>query len=183
MVDPARPGHFGDVDEAFDTLFEFHERAVRHDVDHFAHDFLVDRVFLVNREPRGLCLLLESERDPAPFLVELEDHDLDLLIDLQHIRRMADTSPGNIGDMEKTVDAAEVDESAEVGDVLDYAGADLTLFQFGEDRVALLGSLLLDKATPGDDDVHPRLVDLDDLALEFLVDVLGDILRTPDRDL
>ncbi len=34
VVDPPRPGHLGDVDEALDAVLELHEGTVGHDVDH-----------------------------------------------------------------------------------------------------------------------------------------------------
>ena len=41
--DALGPGKFGDVDEAFDAGFQFHERAVRHEVDDLAFDLGADR--------------------------------------------------------------------------------------------------------------------------------------------
>ena len=52
----------------------------------------------------------------------------------------------HVGDVQQAVDAAEVDERAEVGDVLDHARADLALLDLGEQRLLLLLALLLDAA-------------------------------------
>jgi hypothetical protein len=43
------------------------------------------------------------------------------LVDLDHVGRVVDPAPGHVGDVQQAVDAAEVDERAEVGDVLDRA--------------------------------------------------------------
>jgi len=44
---------------------------------------------------------------------------------------MRDASPRHVGDVEESVDAAEIDERAEVGDVLDDALSDLVLLEPG----------------------------------------------------
>ena len=51
---------------------------------------------------------------------------------------MADAAPGHVGDVEQAVHAVEVDERAEIGDVLDDALPDLA----GLDRVEQVAALL-----------------------------------------
>ena len=50
--DALGPGEFGNVDEAFDARFQFHERAVRHEVRDLALDLHVDRILLGDLVPR-----------------------------------------------------------------------------------------------------------------------------------
>ena len=65
--------------------------------------------------------------------------------------------------MDETVHAAEVDEDAVVGDVLDRTFEDLALLQLG-DELGPLGLLLsLEQGLVGNDHVTELLVDLDDL--------------------
>ena len=42
------------------------------------------------------------------------------LADGQHLGRMVDAAPGDVGDMQQAVDAAEIDEGAVIGDVLHH---------------------------------------------------------------
>jgi hypothetical protein len=49
---------------------------------------------------------------------------------------VTDAVPAHIGDVEQAVDAAQVDERAEFGDVLDDTLADLADFQFLKQRFA-----------------------------------------------
>src|SRR5262245_30258516 len=132
MVDAPRPAHLADVDQALDPRFELDEGAVAHDVDHLAHDAGADRVFGGDVGPRTGSLLLEPQGDALLFLVHFDDVDLELLVELDNLVRVADAAPAHVGDVEQTVDAAEVDEGAELGDVLDHALADLALLDFGQ---------------------------------------------------
>src|SRR5690606_26246209 len=94
-----------------------------------------------------------------------------------------DAAPGHVGDVQQAVDPAEVDERAEVGDVLDRAGDQVALLEGGQELLALLGALLLDELAAGDDDVAAGLVDLEDLGLDVLADVDADVARAADVDL
>ena len=89
----------------------------------------------------------------------------------------------HVGDVQEAVDAAEVDEHAEVGDVLDRTHADLALLDVLEQRLLLLLTLLLEELPAGDDDVHALRIDLDDARANGLVDEVGDVVRAAQRDL
>ena len=72
-------------------------------------------------------LLLQAERDALALAVDAQHLDLDLVVELRASRDGWLMRPQrHVGDVEQAVDAAEVDERAEVGDVLDHALADLT---------------------------------------------------------
>ena len=70
---------FGHVDEAFDAFFQFHERAVRHEVGDLAVDALADGETLLDLVPRVALKLLEAERHALFLLVDVEDLDGDFL--------------------------------------------------------------------------------------------------------
>ena len=73
--------------------------------------------------------------------------------------------------MDETVNTAEVDEYAVVGDVLDGSFKDLSLLELA-DELGPAGLLLsLEESLVGDDDVAELLVDLDDLEVHGLVDI------------
>ena len=65
--------------------------------------------------------------------------------------------------MQQAVDAAEVDERAVIGDVLDGAFDDLALGEVGDDLVALLGAALLEHRAARHDDVAAAAIHLQDL--------------------
>ena len=69
--------------------------------------------------------LLESQGDLFFLVVDVQDLHFDFLIDGDHFGGMVDASPAHVGDVQQAVDAAQVDERAELGDVLDDALAAL----------------------------------------------------------
>ena len=183
VLHPLGPGHFGDVDEAFDALLELDERAVVGDREDAAADLGADRVALDGVEPGVRRELLEAERDALLFLVELEDLDLDLVANVDEVAGVGETAPAHVGDVEQAVEAAHVDECAVVGEVLDDAGEDAALFEGGEgDR--LLGVLLfLEDLLAGDDDVAALLVELDDADFDLGADVAVEVADGANLDL
>ena len=96
---------------------------------------------------------------------------------------MADAAPAHVGDVQQAVDAVEVDECAEVGDILDGALADVARGHFREELLAALGAFLLDQFAARQDDVLALLVDLNDLELVSVADVLGEVLGGEDVNL
>ena len=181
--DALGPGKFGDVDEAFDAGFELHKRAVRHEADDLALDLRADGELRFDAVPRIGHLLLEAEADALLFLVHVQHDHVKFLADLENFRRMADAAPAHVGDVEQAVNAVQVNERAEIGDVLDRALADVAGRHLGEQLGALLGALLLDQFAARQDDVLALLVDLDDLEFVGVADELREVLRRDDVNL
>src|SRR4051794_18877776 len=96
---------------------------------------------------------------------------------------MRDAAPGHVRDVQQTVDATEIDERAEVGDVLDDALSRLIDLELLHQLLALAGPLVLEDDTTRDDDVAAALVQLDDLELELLAEELVDVRHATERDL
>ena len=80
-----------------------------------------DRVFELDAFPRIGLELLHAERDALRLRIEADDLHLDGLADMQRLGRMIDAPPGDVGDVQQAVDAAQIDEGAVIGDVLDDA--------------------------------------------------------------
>ena len=90
---------------------------------------------------------------------------------LDDLGRVVDVLPGQLGDVHQAVDAAEVDECAEVDDGGHDAVADLALLELVEEVGADLGLRLLQPGAARQDHVVAVLVELDDLGLDLLADV------------
>ena len=157
------PRHFGDVDQALDAGLELHERAVVGDVGDAALEARADRIFGLDALPRIVLQLLHAERDAVGLVVDLDDLDLHLLADVEHFGRVIDAPPRDVGDVQQAVDAAEIDERAVVGDVLDHAVDDLALFEVLHQLLALLGAGLFQHGAARHDDVAAAAIHLEDL--------------------
>src|SRR5262249_44536989 len=127
--------------------------------------------------------LLEAEADALFLAIDVENNDVDILADFEDFGRMANAAPTHIGDMEQTVDTVEVDEGAEIRDVLDRALADIARGHFGQQFLTSFGPFLLDEFAAGKDDVLPLLIDFDDLEIVSIAHVLGEILGGDDVNL
>ena len=135
-----RPTHLGNVNQAFDSRFQFDKSAIIGDVGDPAGKLGADRELGADPLPRVLLELLHAQRDALGFAVEADNLHLDGLADLQGIRRMVDAPPSDVGDVEEAVDAAEVDESAVNGDVFDHAFQNLALLEVGDEFGTFLGA-------------------------------------------
>ena len=142
-----------------------------------------DRVAHRRVAPRVGLDLLEAERDALGARVEAQHLHLDLVADLEQLARVVDAAPRHVGDVEQAVEAAEVDERAVVGDVLDHAVHDLPLFEALERRGAHALALLLEERAAREHDVPAPLVELDDLELEPLADQALEVPHRPQVDL
>src|SRR5277367_241767 len=162
MLHPFRPGHFADVNQAFDALFEFDERSVISDADHASVDVRADWITMLRIQPRIGSELLESERDALLLFVVLEHLHLNLIADVDQIARVREPSPRHVGDMQQAIDAAHVNERTILGEILDDAGKDAALFEMLERLVALFSLLFFQKLLTRNDDVAALLIELDD---------------------
>ena len=115
------PRQLGDVHEAFDTGFQLHKGAVGHEVDHLALDLGAHGVLALDEFPRVLSLLLETKGDTLFLLVDIQHHHVELLADAHHFARVIDAAPAHVGDVQQAVEAVEVNEGTEVGNVLHLA--------------------------------------------------------------
>src|SRR6202035_2007435 len=112
-----------------------------------------------------------------------EDANGHLVADLEDLRRVVDATPAHVRDVEEAVDAAEIDEGAVLGDVLDDALDHLALLEGEESLGLLLVALLLEKDAAAEHDVAALLVELDDLELVGLPDELVQVADGPEVDL
>ena len=132
--------------------------------------------------PRVGLRLLEAERDALAVAVDVEHLDLDGLADLEHLGRVVDVAPRELGDVDQPVHPVQVDERAEVDDVRDLALDDVAGREPVEDRLPHLLALVLEDGAAREHDVVPRAVELDHLAAELLAEELVEVLDAADVD-
>ncbi len=108
-------------------------------------------------------------------MIDVQDLHFYFLVYGKHLRGMIDSPPAHVGDVQQAVDASQVDERAELGDVFHHALAALAHFQFGQELGFFLRPLRFDQRPAADDDVPPRFVDLKHDALNGPADVIADV--------
>ena len=62
--------------------------------------------------------MLETKGDTLFLLVDIQHHHVELLADAHHFARVIDAAPAHVGDVQQAVEAVEVNEGTEVGNVL-----------------------------------------------------------------
>ena len=129
--------------------------------------------------PRIGLQLLHAEADALRLGVDAHDLHLDRVADVDDLARVIDAPPGHVGDMQQAVDAAEVDEGAVVGDVLDQAVDHLAFGQLGDDLGALLGARGFQDLAAGHDDVAAAAIHLQDLEGLRRVHQRADVAHRP----
>src|SRR5690606_33122587 len=142
------------------------QRTERNELGDLARCDLADRVGAGEDLPRVLLRRLERQGDALAVEVDLKDLDGDLLANLDDLRGVLDVLPGQLGDVDETVDAAKVNERTEVDDRRNLALADLALVQVVEEVRARLGLRLLEQGAARENHVVAVLVELEDLRLD-----------------
>src|SRR5699024_3789306 len=161
----------GDVNQALDALLDADECAERNQLGDLARNDLADRVGAGEDAPWVFLGCLQGQGDALAVQVDVQNLDGDLIADGDDLRRVVDVLPGQLGDVNQAVNAAEVNECTEVDDGGHDTLADLALLQLVQELGANRGLGLLQVCTAGQHDVVAVLVQLDDLGLDLLADV------------
>ena len=177
------PTHLGHVDEPLDTGFQLDEGAVVGNVCDPAGEPGADRILGTNTLPRIGFQLFHAEGNALGFRVEADDLNVDLLADGKRLAGVVDPLPGNIGDVQQAVDAAQIDEGAVIGDVFHHTLQHLALGQVGDQLGTLLGPGLFEHRTARDHDVAARAVHLEDLEGLRRAHQGANVAHRPDIDL
>ncbi len=164
-------GQLGDVHQALDAVHDLDERAEGDDLGDLALELVAQVVGVHHPLPRVLLGLLEAQRDALAVAVDVQHLDRHGVADREDLGRVVHVAPGELGDVDQAVDAVQVHERAEVDDVRDVALHDLAGLQAVQDLLADLLALLLQNGAAREHHVVARAVELDDLALDLLVDM------------
>src|SRR5262245_51621893 len=183
VLDALAPRHLGDVDQPLDARLELDERAVIGETDDFSFNARTNRIALHHVRPGIGDELLVAEGDALGRRVVLQHDDVDLVVHLEQLGRVADTPPRHIRDVKQTDAATQVDEGAVIGDVLHDALEDLAFSKRHERVLLLLGVLLFEEGFAREDDVAALLVDLNRAHAELLSAERIEVANRSDVDL
>ena len=92
-------------------------------------------------EQHGIRRAAEDPVRVCLLAVDVQNLHFDFLVDGHHLGRVADPAPAHVRDVQQAVDSPQVDERAELGDVLDHAAAKLPRLQGRKKLLLLLGPL------------------------------------------
>ncbi len=168
------PAHLADVYQTFYARCYLYECAVVSHHYYLAMNLVAYFEVRIKRIPRVRSELLQAESNAFLLLVKVKDNHIDLLIQLYQLVRIVDTTPAQVGDVDQTVYAAQVDEHTVVGDVLDGTFQYLSFLEFRNDLFLLCLQLSLDKCFVGNNDITEVRInfynlELHGLAYEYVV--------------
>src|SRR5690606_2250292 len=148
----------------------------RGDVRDGAADALADGVVGQHVLPRVGGELLHREVDALALEVHVEDLDLDLIAELNDLAGVVEAAVRQLRAVHQSMDAAEGDEHAEVGDLHDLALELGARFEALEGVFLEVRDLLFEDAAPGDDHAVAAPVQLDDADLDAPADEGGEVV-------
>ena len=162
--------------QAFDAGLDLNERTVVGQVGDLAEQAGARRVTASDAHPRIFAELLHAQGDAVLLLVELQDLGGHFITNIEHFARVTDAAPCQVGDVQQTIDTAQVDECAVVGDVLDDTLDDGTFLEVFEQCLTLFTLAGFQHGAARNNDVVALAVELDDLEFEFLAFERGGVL-------
>ncbi len=162
------PRHFAYVDKTFYAGSNLEECTVVSHNDNFAFNLVANLKVCVKCIPWMGMELFEAEGDTFFVVVEVEDNDVELLVESHNLAGVVYAAPREVGDVDKTIYATEVDEYAVRSDVLDGAFEYLTFFEFRDDFAFLLLELGFDKSLVRYNNVAELFVDFNDTEFHCL---------------
>lgn len=108
-------------------------------------------VFGGELDPGVLVGILIAERYLFLLLVEADDVDIDLVADIEYFGRILDAAPTHLGDVNHTVDTADINERTVAGHGLDDTVILIADLHLVPDGLCLLAALFLSDGTDGTD--------------------------------
>src|SRR5690554_5951294 len=186
MLDMLLPAHLGDVDQPVDARGDLDKRTKRGQANHRALDLAADRELVVDPLPRVVLGRLDRQTDAqvaAFLLLDLQNFDLDGVALGDHVRGLVDRAVAQLRDMHHALDAADVDERAEVEHAGDLAADDLVDLEALKRLFAALGALFFEQRGAADDDISALFGDLLDAEAVGIVEVNLGVVGVAELDL
>src|SRR5260370_9855098 len=155
--------------QSLDAGFQFYECSVISHARNFSREPGGGRKALLDCFPWIWQKLFVSERDPLAFAIEFEDLHLHCVPNLEKLGRILEASPGHISDMQQTVDGAEIDERAIVGQILNLGFHDNVFFYVVECLIFSTSIALLEHGLAREHHVRSLSIQLNYLGFNLLV--------------
>ena len=128
------------MNKTFNTAAQFNKSAIIGDIGHPTGHFAVEREIHRNFIPRICLKLFHAKADALGFRIDFHHLHFHRLTDIYHFRRVIDTPPGNISDMQQAVNAAQINKGTIISDVFDHTFNNLAFNQILHDFIAGFGA-------------------------------------------
>src|SRR6185295_12795818 len=140
-------------------------------------------ILMCRSRPGAFRKIAKRQADLASVRIDFLDPDLHLLTEGQNLLGVLDPLPAQLADVDQTVDAAQVDERAEVLQAADDALARLPDFELGQQLFLGLGLFALEHSSAAEHQVALFGIGFGHHAVELLTDELGEVFDPIDRNL
>src|SRR6202163_2208866 len=151
------------------------EEIVRRDLDDLRDELVALEQFVGVLDPRIWQRVLERQRDLLRLGVELHHFNRHGVADLDDLGRVLDARVRQLAVVDEAVDAAEVDERAELREPHHDAFADLSDLQRAEQLLLLGVELFFEHLPLAQYDAMALVVEVDDLEPQLLADELVEV--------
>ena len=169
MLDAFGPAHFRNMNQTFNAVFEFDERAVISNARNSSIHSRADRKTFFDAGPWIRQQLFVTERDALALAIEFQNLDLNVVADAEQLVRILQTSPRHVSHVQQTIDSAEIDERAVVSEVLDLTFNNDVFFDLLKSLIFSAGVLLFDNSFARQHNVGALAVELDYLRFDDLI--------------
>ena len=139
------PAHLRNVDQALNTRLNLYESTVVSHNNYLTLNVVANLEVRIQRIPRVLSKLLETESDTLLLLIEVEDNNVNLLVESNNLMWIAYAAPREVSDMYESVNTTEVNEYTVRCDVFNSTLEDLTLLKVRDNLLTLCLELSLDE--------------------------------------
>ena len=165
------------MNQALDSRLQLDKSSkVGHSTYSSSHS-LPNSVLVTNRIPGLRQQLLHSDGNTPLLGIDLQDLDLDLLLQREHIRGLVDAAPGDVSYMEQGVRATNIDERTVVGQAAHGSIDDVAFLQLGIAMVLCRLLLFFSDDSAIDHHVFFGGIKFGDTTPDFLLDQLGHLRR------
>ena len=133
------------MDKTFNAGSDFNECTVVSHNDYFTLYLVAYLEVSVEGIPRMGSELLQAESDTLLLFIEVENNNVELLVELNDFVGIVYAAPREVGDVDQTVYAAEVDEYTVRSDILNSTFEYLTLLKLRDNLLLLSFEFSLDE--------------------------------------
>src|SRR5574344_116681 len=162
------PRHFTNVDKTFNTWLNFYESTIVCDNNNLTLNMVANLKISIKSIPRMWCELLQTKSDTLLLLIKIKDNNVNLLVKINNLMRIAYTAPRKVCDMNKSVYTAKVNEYTVRCNVLNSTLKYLTLFKVRDNFFLLCFQLSFNKSLVRNNNIAEFLIDLYDLEFHCL---------------